>query len=38
MHMSTISIVDFVSALLQEEIPMVELMTVNKALSGDSLD
>jgi hypothetical protein len=38
MHMSTISIVDFVSALLQEEVPMVELMTVNKALLGDSLD
>jgi hypothetical protein len=26
------------SALLQEEVPMVELMTVNKALPGDSQD
>ena len=38
MHMSIISIADFVSELLQEEVPMVELMTVNKALPGDSLD
>jgi hypothetical protein len=36
--MSTISIVDFMSALLQEEVLMVELMTINKALPGDSLD
>jgi hypothetical protein len=36
--MSTISIADFVSALMQEEVPMVELMIVNKALPGDSLD
>jgi hypothetical protein len=38
MHMSTISIADFVSALLQEEVPMVQLMTVNEVLLGDSLD
>jgi hypothetical protein len=38
MHTSTISIADFVSALLQEEDSMVELMTINKALPGDSLD
>jgi hypothetical protein len=38
MHTSTISNADFASALLQEEDPMVELMTVNKALPGDSLD
>jgi hypothetical protein len=37
MHMFTISIADFVSALLQE-LPLVKLMTVNKALLGDSLD
>jgi hypothetical protein len=36
--MFTISIADFVSALLHEEVPMVELMTVNKALPEDSLD
>jgi hypothetical protein len=37
MRMSTTSIADFVSALLQE-VPMLELMTVDKALPGDSLD
>jgi hypothetical protein len=36
--MFTISIADLMNALLQEEVPMVELMTVNKALPGDSLD
>jgi hypothetical protein len=36
--MFTISIADFVSALLQEEVPLVMLMTINKALPGDSLD
>jgi hypothetical protein len=36
--MSTISIADLMSALQQEEVPLVELMTVNKALPGDSLD
>jgi hypothetical protein len=36
--MSTISTAGFVNVLLQEEVPMVELMTVKKALPGDSLD
>jgi hypothetical protein len=36
--MSIISIADLVSVLLQEEVLMVELMTVNKALPGDRLD
>jgi hypothetical protein len=38
MHTSTISIAYFMSALLQEEVPMDELMTVNKALPGDIQD
>jgi hypothetical protein len=36
--MSTISITDLVSVLPQEEVLMVQIMTVNKTLPGDSLD
>jgi hypothetical protein len=36
--MSIIRIADLVTVLLQEEVLMVELMTVNKALPGDRLD